>query len=161
MSNLLGIGLEPKGLDSVQVCLRAVIVFLATLVMVRVANRRFMARLTPFDTVLGFIMASMLARAINGSAALWPTLAGGFALVLLHALLSLLSFHFGWFGHLVKGAPDLVVEQGQPNHKALRAHKISEADLYEELRLQGNIGSLDQVKRATMERNGKISVVPK
>jgi hypothetical protein len=42
--------------------------------MVRVANKRIFSKTTAFDAVLGFIMASMLARAVNGSAAFFPTL---------------------------------------------------------------------------------------
>ena len=65
----LGLGLEPKNLTFVQISVRGIIVFIAALIMVRLADRRFLAKLSAFDAILGFILASMLARAINGSAA--------------------------------------------------------------------------------------------
>ena len=65
-SRLLGLGLEPKNLTFLQIALRAVLVFIISLAIVRVANKRFLAKMTAFDAILGFILASMLARAVNG-----------------------------------------------------------------------------------------------
>jgi uncharacterized membrane protein YcaP (DUF421 family) len=62
--------------------LRGVIVFIATLAIIRCGDRRFLSQKTAFDAVLGFILASMLARAVNGTAAFFPTLGGGFVLVI-------------------------------------------------------------------------------
>jgi uncharacterized membrane protein YcaP (DUF421 family) len=160
MSEILGLHLEPKDLSVLQVCLRGVIVFFASLIMVRLANKRFLAKMAAFDVILGFMLASMLARAINSSAPLVPTLACGFALVLLHRLLAVLAFHSHAVGFLVKGEAQVLVQNGQPSADALRAHKISEKDLLEELRLQGRISAVRDVELATMERNGTISVVP-
>jgi uncharacterized membrane protein YcaP (DUF421 family) len=160
MEQILGLRLEAKDLTVVQIALRGVIVFLVTLIMVRVADRRFLAKLSAFDVLLGFLLASMMARAVNGSAAFWPTLAGGFVLVLLHRLLGLISFHWDGFGRLVKGDARVLIERGKPDHQALKAFHISEKDLVEELRLNGNLENLEQVKRGTLERNGKISIVP-
>jgi len=69
-----GAGLDAQHLTIGQVALRAVLTFVAALVMVRVANKRFFAKKTAFDVILGLILASMLARAINGSEQLGPTI---------------------------------------------------------------------------------------
>jgi uncharacterized membrane protein YcaP (DUF421 family) len=133
---------------------------MVTLVMVRVADRRFLAKLSAFDVLLGFLLASMMARAVNGSAAFWPTLGGGFVLVFLHRLFSLISFHWDGFGRLVKGDACVIVQGGKINHQALKSFHISEKDLVEEMHLNGNLEELEQVKQATLERNGKISILP-
>jgi uncharacterized membrane protein YcaP (DUF421 family) len=160
-SRLLGLGLEPKNLTFLQIALRAVLVFIVSLAIVRVANKRFLAKLTAFDAILGFILASMLARAVNGSASFFPTLGGGFVLVGVHAVLAELSFRFEKFGRLVKGCPQTIVKDGQPDRNVMVSAKISEKDLLEEARLNGRVASLDEIQLATLERNGKISVVPK
>jgi uncharacterized membrane protein YcaP (DUF421 family) len=41
----------------------------------------------------------------------------------------------------------------------MRQHDLSEHDLVEDLRLNGNIDDLRQVRAAYIERNGQISVV--
>ena len=160
MDRLLGLNLEPKDLTLVHIGLRAIVVFTVTLVMVRVADRRFLAKLSAFDVLLGFLLASMMARAVNGSAAFLPTLAGGFVLVLLHRLVGMLAFYFEWFGRLVKGDACIVVREGKTNHQLLKSFHISDKDLMEELHLNGNLERAEQVKQATLERYGKISVIP-
>ena len=160
MNDLLGLDLEGRELSLLNICLRGVIVFIVTLVMVRVADKRFLAKLSAFDVILGFLLASMMARAVNGSAAFVPTLAGGFVLVFLHRLLGMISFHWDWFGRLVKGDARIVIEHGKINHKTLEHLHVSEKDLLEELHLNGNLEKIEEVRRATLERNGKISIIP-
>ena len=66
---LLGFGLEPNELTFLQISLRGIFVFCATLVMVRMSSKRSLAEKTAFDAVLIVIIASVLTRAINGSGA--------------------------------------------------------------------------------------------
>src|SRR6195256_6861140 len=106
----LGLGAQPKDLTFVQISLRGIIVFLATLAMVRLGHKRSLSRKTAFDAVLLVILASVLSRAINGSAAFFATLGGGLVLVLLHRLLALIAFHWHTFGCLIKGRPKLIIE---------------------------------------------------
>jgi uncharacterized membrane protein YcaP (DUF421 family) len=160
MNELLGLHSQGRDLTLVNICLRGIIVFVVTLIMVRVADKRFLAKLSAFDVILGFLLASMMARAVNGSAAFLPTLGGGFVLVFLHRLLGAIAFHADWFGRLVKGDARVVIERGKIDQNTLARLHVSEKDLLEELRLNGNLESPAQVKRATLERNGKISVVP-
>ena len=159
MSDLLGLHLEAKDLTILQVSLRAIIVFVSALIIVRLAHKRFMSKMSAFDVILGFVMSSMLARAINGSAPFLPTLVGGFVLILLHRTISALAFYSDAFGKLVKGEPKTLVENGVRHHDALRSEGISEKDLLEELRLNGNVDSLQRIKNAVLERNGQVSVV--
>lgn len=156
----LGLGIEPKDLSVGQVCLRLVVVFIATLILVRIANRRFLAKLSAFDAVVGFILASMLARAVNGSAAFFPSLVAGFLLIFLHHLLAIAAYHWGWFGALVKGEPIVLARDGKLNNQAMRRNKISEHDLLEEARLNGQVRRVDEIQLAMLERNGKVSILP-
>src|SRR4029077_9555123 len=106
VGKLLGLGVKPDDLTFVQISLRGVVVFIATLIMIRLGHKRSLARKTAFDAVLLVILASVLSRAINGSAAFFATLGGGLVLVLLHRLLALIAFHWHWFGCLIKGRPE-------------------------------------------------------
>ncbi len=92
LQTLLGISTEPRELTFLQVAIRGVIIFIATLVMVRLSSKRSLAEKTAFDAVLVVIIGSMLSRAINGSAAFFPTLGSGFVLVLLHRLFGLTAY---------------------------------------------------------------------
>ena len=52
----LGLGLEPKYLTFVQISVRGIVVLIAALIMVRLVDRRFLAKLSAFDAILGFIL---------------------------------------------------------------------------------------------------------
>ena len=67
MDDLLGLKLQPHELGYGQIILRALIVFIGSLIIVRLGAKRFLGRKTIFDFILAFILGSMLSRAINGS----------------------------------------------------------------------------------------------
>lgn len=156
----LGLGLESKELTFIQVSVRGIIVFIASLVMVRVAHKRFLSKMSAFDVILGFILASMLARAVNGSSAFFPTIGGGFVLVGLHRLLAALACRWRGFEGVIKGATNVLVQDGKPNQETMRLHKITRNDLLEEARLNGQVSEMEQIKLATLERNGQVSILP-
>jgi len=160
-SRLLGLGLEPRDLTFLQISLRGAVVFVATLIMVRLGHKRSLARKTAFDAILIVILASVLSRAINGSAAFFPTLGGGLVLVMIHRLFALAAFHSHWFGCLIKGEPDLIVENGQVDRRNARRNHISMHDLQEDLRLDAETEDLDKIKVARVERSGDISFIKK
>ena len=158
---LLGLGAEPKDLTFLQISLRGIIVFIATLIMVRLGHKRSLSRKTAFDVVLIVILASVLSRAINGTSAFFATLGGGFVLVLLHRLLATIAFYSHGFGILIKGEPDLIVHDGALDRRNMRRNHISSHDLEEDLRLDAKIEDLSRIRAARVERSGDISFIKK
>jgi uncharacterized membrane protein YcaP (DUF421 family) len=161
LRHILGLGIEPKDLSFIQIALRGIIVFVVALLIVRVSNRRFLSKMSAFDAILGFILASMLARAVNGSASFFPTLGAGFVLVGLHALFAHLSFWSDGFGNLVKGKAEEIAKDGQLDKKTMTRAGISEKDLLEEARLHGRVSKLEEIHLAVLERSGQVSILPK
>ena len=155
----LGLGQEAAALTFMQISLRGVIVFIATLVVIRLGDRRFLSQKTAFDAVLGFMLASMLARAVNGTAAFFPTLGGSLVLVMLHRVLAHWSRRSHRLGSLIKGRSDVIVRDGKLDERAASRNRLSERDLLEDLRLHGNVANVRDVALAVFERNGQISVV--
>jgi uncharacterized membrane protein YcaP (DUF421 family) len=158
---LLGLGAEPKDLTFSQISLRGVIVFLATLLMVRLSTKRSLAEKTAFDAVLLVIVASVLSRAINGTAAFFASIGGGFVLVLVHRSFGWFACRSHGFGKLIKGCPDVIVENGNPDLRAMRRNHISSHDLEEDLRLDAKVEDLSKVRIARVERSGDISFIKK
>ena len=156
---LFGLSMEPKQLTFLQVSLRAVIVFAATLIMVRLSSKRSLAEKTAFDAVLVVIIGSMLARAINGSAPLFSTLGGGFILVIIHRLFGLTAYFSHAFGIVVKGKPEVLVQNGMLQRRNMVWNHISEHDLEEDMRLEAKTEDLSKIKVARVERSGDISFI--
>ena len=155
----LGLGAQPKDLTFLQISLRGIIVFLATLAMIRIGHKRSLARKTAFDAVLIVILASVLSRAINGNSAFFATIGGGVVIVLVHRLFAFIAYHSHWFGCLLKGRPEVIVENGNLILATMRRNHISEHDLEEDLRLEAKIDDLSKVRIARIERSGDISFI--
>jgi uncharacterized membrane protein YcaP (DUF421 family) len=158
---LLGLGVEPTDLTFIQISLRGVIVFLVTLITMRLGHKRSLSRKTPFDAVLLVILAAVLSRAINGSAAFFATLGGGVVLVLVHRLFAFLAFYSHGFGILVKGRPDVIVRDGQRDLGFMRRNHVSTHDLDEDMRLSVHTDDLSKIRVARVERSGDISFIEK
>ncbi len=158
---ILGLGAEPKDLTFLQISLRGIIVFLATLIMIRFGHKRSLARKTGFDAVLMVIVASVLSRAINGTAAFFATLGGSVVIVLVHRLFAFIAYHSHGFGVLIKGAPDMIVKDGELIFGTLRRNHISKHDVEEDLRLSARTEDLKDIKVGYVERSGDISFIKK
>jgi uncharacterized membrane protein YcaP (DUF421 family) len=155
----LGLAAEPKNLTFIQISLRGVIVMVAALVMIRLGAKRSLAEKTAFDAVLLIVLASVLARAVNGSAAFFPTLGGTFVLVFMHRLFGSIGCRWQAFDMLIKGQPDVIVENGNANWKVLRQNHISKHDLEEDLRLNAKTEDISKIRTARVERSGDISFI--
>ncbi len=142
-----------------QMVIRGVVVFGYLVALARLADRRAFGRLSVFDLVLGMVLGSTLSRAMTGNAPLLPTLATGVALVLMHRLLGRVSFSSDRLEQLIKGRKILLVEQGRPLPEALQRTAITERDLFEALHQTSAKLHLADVKKAYLERNGKISFI--
>src|SRR5687768_1181404 len=147
---LLGLEVEPRDLTITQMSARALLVFACTLVMLRIAHKRFFAQRNALDVLLTLIVASTLSRGINGNAALFPTIAIGFLLIITHRLLTAVASRSHGVGRLLKGSPTPLIEDGKLNEQTLREHHLSHDDVAEDLRLQG-VESPAALLRATLE----------
>lgn len=161
LSWALGIGMDPGSFNALQVSLRAVVIYAGGLAILRVGENRFLGKFTAFDIILGFVLGSILSRAINGSGPLIPSLVATALLVTLHYLLAKTAFHTRRLGALIKGRPEPLVRDGQILWDGMRRKSLSERDLGEALRLNAGLEDCEQVKEARFERNGDISIVKK
>lgn len=161
LSWALGIGMDPKTFNTLQVSLRAIVIYLGGLAILRIGENRFLGKFTAFDIILGFVLGGILSRAINGSGPLFPTLIATTLLVSLHFILAKTAFHSHRFGEAVKGTPEVLVRDGEVVWEGMRRKSLSERDLEEALRLKASLENCEQVKEARFERNGDISFIKK
>ena len=159
--DLLGLRLDVVDVGALQMTLRTILIYAATLVIVRLGSKRFLSQATAFDAIVAIMLGSIMSRAINGSAPFLPTLAAGVVLVGLHWLIAAIAYSSDRFGRLVKGEPVLLIKDGGLNEKGLRGSSISHRDLEEAIRIESHVTEPEAVKLAYLERNGGISVIPR
>ncbi|WP_245859367.1 DUF421 domain-containing protein [Spirosoma aerolatum] len=146
--------------DGQMIC-RAVVAFLLTIALVRLAGRRSFGMRSPFDTVISLLLGATLSRGIVGASSFTGVLGASLALVILHRLLAYLCVQSPLLSRLVSGNDKVLFENGHFIRSHMRAMLVSEQDLREAVRQVGQKDSIDDVKAILIERNGQISVVKK
>lgn len=122
-----------------------------------VGERRFIGKFAAFDVILTVIFGSTLSRAINGTSAFFETIFAGLVLVVMHWIISAISFHHFKWENLLKGRSRTLIRNGQLCQKTMEACHITRDDLLSTLRLKCQIDRLEAIDRANLERNGDIS----
>ncbi|WP_395396271.1 YetF domain-containing protein (plasmid) [Novosphingobium sp. BL-8A] len=143
-----------------QFCARTVLLFFYGLACIRIAGRRTFSNLSPFDIVVAIIVGSNISRAMTGRVPFLPSLGSTLLLVVLHRLVAMATVRWNPLASFVKGCPMVLIRDGQIDERAMLRHDISTADLMEGLRME-QVCRIDDVALATIERGGKISVVPR
>lgn len=156
----LGLGTDVSDVGAVQMALRTIVIYAVTLILVRLGSKRFLSEASAFDVIVSIMLGSIMSRAINGSAPFIPTLLAGTILLGLHWLFAIIAYRTDWFGSLVKGREVLLIKDGEIQQSGMRRASITSNDLTAALRLQTNQADPNQVKRAYLERSGRISIIP-
>ncbi|AXP03329.1 MULTISPECIES: DUF421 domain-containing protein [Pseudomonas] len=146
-------------MDSV---LRAAAIYMALLVLFKIAGRRSLADLTTFDFVLLMIIGEATQQALLGDDfSLTNALMVIVTLIAIDVGLSLLKQRSKRVSRLIDGGPTIIVENGRILQGRMRHARLVEEDIMEAARSSQGIETLEQIKFAIIERNGKISVIAK
>src|SRR3954464_15700216 len=90
-------------LTVLQVCARALVVYIVLIAYVRFAKKRFLGQATAFDAILVIIIGSIASRAISGTAPFIASLAATLVLIIFHWIISYLTEDSQLLGYLAKG----------------------------------------------------------
>jgi uncharacterized membrane protein YcaP (DUF421 family) len=144
-----------------EILLRTFVVYLTVLVLLRVAGKRELGQMTPFDLVVILVIANAVQNAMTGGD---NSLTGG---ILAAGTLTLTNIAVGRFGdripffrRLVASEPTLLLRDGKPIKEALDGERIDIKELQMAAREHG-IDDLADVTAAVLEEDGSISIIPK
>ncbi len=142
------------------VVVRTLVVYVVLLVGLRVAGKRELGQMTPFDLVVLLIISNAVQNAMVGPD---TSLNGGLlaAITLLAAnwLLDRLRLRYGWLSQQLLGTPTLLVHEAAFVDEHLRREGVTRDEVMQALREHG-VEDLRLVKTAVLEVDGTISVVP-
>lgn len=141
--------------------LRALVVYVFVMVLVRVSGKRAVGQFTPFDMVLLILIGNAVQNGINGGdnsltgAGIMAT-----TLIGLNWVVALVTSRSRRAERVVEGVPVVIARDGKVYEQVLRQQLVSPADFHKALR-QHDMVDVSQVALALLETNGTISVVPK
>lgn len=146
-------------MDSV---MRALAMYLALMVLFKIAGRRSLAEVTTFDFVFLMMISEATQQALLGDDfSVTNSMVVIATLITLDVGLSLLKQRSGVVSRLIDGEPTIIVEDGKVLRRRAQRARLAEADIMEAARSSQGIETLDEIKFAILERNGKISVIPR
>jgi uncharacterized membrane protein YcaP (DUF421 family) len=147
-------------LSPLELVLRSVIVYVLFLAALRLSGKRELGQFTIFDLALVLLASNALQPAITGPDASVPAaLIIVATLFLLNRLVALGRSRSVAFRRLIDYAPTTVARDGKWVEAAIDAEGLDRDDLTAALHEYG-LESVEEVRLATLEHDGSISVVP-
>jgi uncharacterized membrane protein YcaP (DUF421 family) len=144
----------------VDIVLRAAVVFFVLLVVMRAVGRRELNTMEPFDVILLVVIGDLVQQGVTQSD---YSLTGAVTVIATITLLtvstSYLSFRFRRLRPVLEGEPLVLLQDGRPIERNMRRERITLDELRSAARQQ-QIGSLDGVRLAILETDGRISFIP-
>ena len=152
---------EGKDLNALQMGCRAFVMFFITLALIRIAGMRAFGQKSAFDSIIVIMLGAILSRAVAGASDFFPTVTAGAVLAVVHRLLAIATVYSDALGSIIKGEKAILFTNNKIVNKNMLRSCISRKDLLEEVRLNLNESTMDNVKEIYMERSGKISIIKK
>jgi uncharacterized membrane protein YcaP (DUF421 family) len=138
---------------------RTVYVFVLILVVTRAVGRRELSSMEPFDLILLVVIGDLVQQGITQSDnSLTGTTTVIATMAVLVVLTAWLGFRFARLRPILEGHPTLLVADGEVLRENLRRQRMTVEELRAEGRSQ-SIASLEDVRFAVLETNGKVSFV--
>jgi uncharacterized membrane protein YcaP (DUF421 family) len=136
--------------------LRTAVVYAFLLVGLRLAGKRELSQLNPFDLVVLLLLSNTVQNAIIGNDnSLIGGLTGAAALLIMNGVLVRVLYHYGKLDR-IEGKPDTLIRNGHLLRHHLERELITVAELEAAARRQG-IDSLAHVKECRLETGGALT----
>jgi uncharacterized membrane protein YcaP (DUF421 family) len=144
----------------VESVVRISLVYLTIYTLLRVVLKREAGGESIADILVIVLIADILQNGmVGGYSSVGDGLILASTLIFWDWFLSWLSYHSKFFRALIKPKPLPVIRDGRILTRNARRELLTRGDLIQEIQLQG-IESIEKVKEATLQPNGKLSVVP-
>lgn len=138
---------------------RTALAYVVLLGGLRVLGKRDLSQLTPFDAILLLLITQLFRNYLvrQDDSLLTAVVAATTLLVLVYATTAL-AFMSPFLKGFVASGPSVLVQDGHINERELQLERIGPEEIDAALREHG-LERLDQVKLATLEADGSISII--
>jgi uncharacterized membrane protein YcaP (DUF421 family) len=148
------------GVPLFEKAIRTLVVYVAVLLGLKLAGKRELSQLNPFDLVVLLLLSNTVQNAIIGNDnSIVGGLFGAAVLLLTNHFLVRYLFKSGRLD-AVEGSPDVLVSSGKIMHDRLDEEMITVSELEAAARRQG-IRSIADVEECRLETGGALTFVPR
>lgn len=141
--------------------LRAVILYIVMIIVMRGLGKRQLGQFQPYEFAMTILLADIISTPMESvSTPLLQGLLPVAAMFVVHCAITLIDMKSDKVRALISGKPAVVISKGVVNEKELERLCISLSDLLEGLRGDGILDPAE-VGTAIVEANGRISAFPR
>lgn len=145
-----------------ELLIRGAVIYLLLLVLLRASGNRQFSQLEAFDIVVLILIAETASQALVGEDhSLTAAIVVITTIVALDIGLSLLKRQWKRADDYLDGVPILLVDDGRLLDKHLHRERVDRGDILAAARAAHGIEHFAEIKYALLERDGKISIVPR
>lgn len=144
----------------VSIILRTIFFYFYVAFIYRMMGKREIGQLSLIDLVVSILIAELGAISIeNYNDSIFNTVVPITLLTILEILIAFIKLRNRKIGRFFEGKPTVLINEGRVIYSNLEKERYSLDDLLRELR-QNNIYSIEDVRYAILETNGKLSIFP-
>ncbi len=141
--------------------LRPVVIYAFLIVGLRLAGKRELAQLNPFDLVVLLTLSNTVQNAIIGDDnSVTGGVIGAATLLALNYVVVRFLYTHETLDRVIEGDADVLVENGVVKTERLRKEVITRGELEAAAHKQG-FSSLDEIDRAILDPGGTVSFIPR
>ncbi len=143
------------------IVLRAAFAFAFIFFLTRVAGRRELSSLEPFDLIMLIVLGDLVQQGVTQSdySITGLVLAAG-TIALLQVAVAYLNYRFRRVRDVLAGEPIVLIQDGRLIEPNLARERLTREEVEEQARLS-QLDSLEKVQWAVLETSGQISFIPK
>lgn len=145
--------------DIAAIIIRTSIIYFAVLGGLRIAGKRELGQMAPFDLVVVLVLSNAVQNAMVGpDTSLTGGLVAAATLLGVNWVLNRTGLRWSWLENRLAGTPTILVNHGQFVDQNLRREGIDKEEVMMALREHG-VADVEDVDTAILEVDGTISVV--
>ena len=143
------------------IVLRAALAFGFIFFLTRLAGRRELSSLEPFDLIMLIVLGDLVQQGVTQSDySITGLLLAAGTIALMQVAVSYVNFRFKRVRTVLDGEPIVLIEDGRVLTRNVHRERLTRHELEEQARLN-QIDSLEKVRWAVLETSGAISFIPK
>ena len=140
---------------------RAIIIYIIVLVVMRLMGKREIGQLQPFELVISIMIADLASIPMTDTGVpIFNGIVPILGLLAMHLVITVLNIKSVSIRKITCGKPTILVYRGKIDEEALKKERFTVSELQERLRGK-DVFNLGDVEYAILETSGQITVMPK
>ncbi len=142
-----------------EIALRTTVVYVFLLILIRLAGKREIGQLTPFDLVVLLLISNAVQNAMTGpDTSVTGGIVAAFTLIVINVIVAMVRQRSEWFQRFVEGVPVVLVAHGKIIYRNLKREHLTVEELMAALR-EHEVSDIEKVELSMLEVDGSVTVL--